>query len=147
MALSRLAKPAWLTMSQVEWDNLTDYQRQELLRNAASTKAAPTAPSNIRSSKAQALLARLAESKEHTYALQELWIALEICKCAPDARQFQVWFRYDFDTIERAFEATAVWLSKMRGGEHPEAAEAKTHDHKVRYASGCMKKIKAGSSE
>jgi hypothetical protein len=89
-------------------------------------------------SKAKAMMERIAESKEHTFALQQLWMSLEICACAPDARQFQLWFKFEFETIADAFDATAVWLSKLRNGEQPQAADEKTHADKVRYCSAVM---------
>jgi hypothetical protein len=46
-----------------------------------------------------------------------------------------------------AFEAVAIWLSKLRGGERPECADQKTHDDKIRYASAVMNKIVKGGCE
>jgi len=103
-------------------------------------------PVEIHSPKAKALLERIAQGKEHTYALQQLWISLELCECPPDSRQFGIWFvRHEFETVASAFEAVAIWLSKLRGGDQPEDADQKTHDDKIRYASAVMNKIvKAG---
>jgi hypothetical protein len=149
--ISKLAKPAWI--SAKEWDMLDEAHQRKLISDGRASASLPqlpptsiAAPVEINSSKAKALLERIAQGKEHTYALQQLWISLELCECAPDARQFGIWFvRHEFETVASAFEAVAIWLSKLRGGEHPEYADQKTHDHKVRYASACMNKIvKAG---
>jgi hypothetical protein len=151
--ISKLAKPAWIPMSAKEWDMLSEAHQRKLIsegRTSASLPQLPptriATPVEIHSPKAKALLARIAQGREHTYALQQLWISLKLCECAPDARQFGIWFvRHEFETVASAFEAVAIWLSKLRGGEHPEYADQKTHDHKVRYASACMNKIvKAG---
>ena len=92
------------------------------------------------------MLERIAQGKEHTWALQQLWISLELCECPPDSRQFGIWFvRHELENGASAFEAVAVWLSRLRGGEHPEYADQKTHGDKIRYASACMNKlVKAG---
>ena len=135
-------------MSASDWDILGEVRQQQLIA-AGRTSAElppPTASTNkpqieVHSPKAKALLARLAEAKEHTYALQQLWISLEICPCPPDSKQFHIWYKHEFETIVASFEATAVWLSKLRGGEHPETADEKTHDHKIRYASAVMNRI------
>ena len=142
-------------MSAKEWDMLDEGHQRKLIsegRTSASlpqpspAKAPIQPPVEIHSPKAKSLLERIAQGKEHTYALQQLWISLELCECPPDSRQFGIWFvRHEFDTVASAFEAVAVWLSKLRGGEHPEYADQKTHDNKIRYASACMNKIvKAG---
>jgi hypothetical protein len=91
----------------------------------------------IQSPKAQALLERIAQGKEHTYALQQLWLSLELCQCPPDARQFQLWFKHEFEVISDSFYETAVWLSKLRQKD-PAAAVQRTHDDKVKYASAVM---------
>jgi hypothetical protein len=116
------------------------------LPQPSPASAAAQPPVEIHSPKAKALLERIAQGKEHTWALQQLWLSLELCSCPPDSRQFGIWFvRHEFETVASSFEATAVWLSKLRGGEHPEYAGQKTHDDKIRYASAVMNKIvKAG---
>jgi len=131
-------------MSQQEWDMLSDARQRALISAGPKSAEVPppvviqTPPQEIHSPKAKALLERIAQSKDHTYALQQLWLSLEICPCAPDARQFQLWFyKHEFETVADAFSETAIWLSKLRQKE-PEAAVQKTHDDKVRYASAVM---------
>src|SRR5450755_1681347 len=142
--IGKLAKPAWIPMSQWEWDMLDEAHQRKLISEGSTSTSLPqplakaaTQPAvPIQSPKARALLERIAQGKEHAYALQQLWISLELCECAPDARQFGIWFvRHEFETVASAFEAVAVWLSKLRGGEHPESADQKTHEDKIRYAS------------
>ena len=87
-------------MSEPEWDALSETHKKTLVAKGKSSPALPAAsvapphppPTEIQSPKAKALLERIAQGKEHTYALQQLWISLELCECAPDARQFMVWF-------------------------------------------------------
>jgi hypothetical protein len=142
----RRAKPSFIPMSATEWDALSESRQQALIAGgklSADLSASPitTTPPMLQSSKAKALLERIAESKEHTYALQQLWISLEICDCAPDARQFQLWFKHEFEIISDSFDATSVWLSKLRNEKQGEFANQKTHDDKVRYASAVMNKM------
>jgi hypothetical protein len=156
-SIGKLAKPAWIPMSQREWDMLDEAHQRKLAsegRTSASlpqpfpASAAAQPPVEIHSPKAKALLERIAQGKEHTWALQQLWLSLELCSCPPDSRQFGIWFvRHEFETVASSFEATAVWLSKLRGGEHPEYAGQKTHDDKIRYASACMNKLVKGEDE
>jgi hypothetical protein len=147
---TRIAKPFYIPMTDREWDALSDSRKKALIsagKSSAELPAPPvvtTPPMQIQSSKAKALLERITESKEHTYALQQLWISLKLCECAPDARQFQLWFKHEFETIVDSFHATAAWLSKLRNGERPEAADEKTHDDKVRYASAVMNNMVKG---
>ena len=123
-------------MSQEDWDRHNPAAQKQLISNRTAQAVNPT---TIRSTKAQELLARLAEAKEHTYALQQLWVALEICSCAPDQKQFTVWFaqRHTFETLEAAFADLSVWLSIMRTKE-PDNLATKTHDDKIRMASGVL---------
>ena len=138
-------------MSARDWDVLGEaHQRKLISEGRTSASLSQPSPANavvqpaveIHSPKAKALLERIAQGKEHTFALQQLWLSLELSDCVPDARQFGIWFvRHDFETVASAFEAVAVWLSKLRGGKTPEAAGQKTHEDKIRYASACMNKI------
>jgi hypothetical protein len=134
-------------MSDAEWAALSPARQQALISAGKSPEtllavpAVTISPIEIKSPKAKALLERMAQGKEHTYALQQLWISLDLCECAPDARQFGLWFyKHEFEIIADAFSETAIWLSKLRHKE-PEAAVQKGHDDKVRYASGVMNGI------
>jgi hypothetical protein len=151
-----LAKPAWIPMSEREWDALSETHKKTLIAKGKSSPDLPAAsvapphppPTEIHSQKAKALLERIAQGKEHTYALQQLWISLELCECAPDARQFMVWFyKHEFETVADAFSETAIWLSKLRGAENPTAADKKTHEDKVKYASAVMNGIVKATNE
>jgi hypothetical protein len=155
MALSgiRRAKPSFIPMSTAEWDALSESRQQVLIsagKSSAELPAPPvvgTPPMQIQSPKAKALLERIAQGKEHTYALQQLWLSLEICQCPPDARQFMVWFyKHEFEVISDAFSETAVWLSKLRQKD-PAAAIQRTHDDKVKYASAVMNGIARATNE
>lgn len=142
----RRAKPSFIPMSAAEWDALSESRQQALIAGGKLSAELPpspatTTPPMLQSSKAKALLERIAESKEHTYALQQLWISLDICVCAPDARQFQLWFKHEFEIISDSFYATSVWLSKLRNEKQGKAANQKTHDDKVRYASAVMNRM------
>jgi hypothetical protein len=126
-------------MSVKEWDMLSEEHQRELISKGRTPASLPqssptsnTAPVEIHSPKAKELLARLAEAKEHTYALQQLWISLELCECAPDRFQFNIWYvqRHTFETIMAAFQAVAIMLSKLRA-EKPEEAATKTHMDKI----------------
>ena len=143
-------------MSEREWDALSETHKKTLIAKGKSSPDLPAAsvapphppPTEIHSQKAKALLERIAQGKEHTYALQQLWISLEICPCPPDARQFMVWFyKHEFETVADAFSETAIWLSKLRGGENPTAADKKTHEDKVRYASAVMNGMVRAANE
>jgi hypothetical protein len=138
MAEPKLAKPAHITMTTAEWNQHTPAE-QKLLAYKGRNPSPAINPQSIQSTKAQALLANLTEAKENTFALQQLWVALEICTCAPDARQFTVWYaqHHTFETLETAFAALSVWMSIMRTKE-PEKLAAKTHDDKIRMASGIL---------
>jgi hypothetical protein len=121
-------------MSAKEWDMLDEAHQRKLVsegRTSASlphppAKAATQPPMEIHSPKAKALLERIAQGKEHAYALQQLWISLELCECPPDSRQFGIWFvRHEFETVASAFEARCVaeqaagrGSSRGRGGEN-----------------------------
>ena len=134
-------------MTTEEWNQHSLAEQKDLIsrRNPSGTTVNPQ---SIRSSKAQELLARLAEAKEHTYALQQLWVSLEICTCAPDAFQFNIWFsqHHSFETIEAAFGALAIMLSKLRS-EHPEKVANKSHMDKIKYASKVMFNIREKAAE
>ena len=148
----RKAKPSYIPMSTAEWDALSESRQQALISNGKTPSGLPAPsvvappPIEIRSPKAKALLERIAQGKEHTYALQQLWISLEICQCPPDARQFQLWFRHEFDVISDSFYETAVWLSKFRQKD-PASAVQRTHDDKVRYASAVMNGMVKATNE
>jgi hypothetical protein len=140
----RRAKPSFIPMSTAEWDALSESRQQALISSGKSSAELPvrpivaTPPIEIQSPKAKALLERIAQGKEHTYALQQLWISLELCQCAPDPRQFGIWFyKHEFEVISDAFSETAVWMSKLRQKD-PAAAVQRTHDDKVKYASAVM---------
>jgi len=143
---TRIAKPSYIPMSDAEWNALSSARQQALIAGGKSSTKLPAPPPpvtqpaiEIHSAKAQALLERMAQAKEHTFALQQFWISLELCECAPDARQFGLWFhQHEFETISDAFAATAVWLSKLRNGDHPEYADQRSHDDKIKYASAVM---------
>lgn len=143
---TRIARPSYIPMSDAEWASLSPARQQALISAGKSSAELPTAPIlatptlQIQSSKAKALLERIAQGKEHTYALQQLWISLEICQCLPDARQFQLWFKHEFEVISDSFYETAVWLSKLRQKD-PAAAVQRTHADKVKYASAVMNGI------
>jgi hypothetical protein len=51
-----------------------------------------------------------------------------------------MFYKNEFEIISDAFSETAIWLSKLRQKEL-EAAVQKTHDDKIRYASGVMNGI------
>lgn len=123
------------------------------------TNSEQSSPITLKDPQAIDLLARIQQAREHTAALQQLWLALEICKdsCVPANPQFVMWLtRYGFDTVEAAINATAVWLNKLRTGSatklvmhnRTEAADRKaneiTHNEKVKYASGVMRKMAGG---
>jgi hypothetical protein len=139
----RIARPSYIPMTDAEWNALSAARQQALIsggKSSAELPAAPlvaTPPLQIQSPKAKALLERIAQGKEHTYALQQLWISLEICQCPPDARQFQLWFKHEFEVISDSFYETAVWLSKLRQKD-PAAAVEKAHEDKIKYASAVM---------
>ena len=95
-------------MSQWEWDMLDEAHQRKLISEGRTSTSLPqplakaaTQPAvPIQSPKARALLERIAQGKEHAYALQQLWISLELCECAPEARQFGIWFvRHEFETV------------------------------------------------
>jgi len=110
---------------------------------------------SIKDPKALALLERIQQAREYTAVLQQLWLLLGICECAPSNAQFALWLsRHTFGTVEAAIQETAVWLSKLRTGnasqevvENRKAVVGKgdlknlTHDQKVRYCSGVMNKM------
>jgi hypothetical protein len=138
----RIARPSYIPMTDAEWNALSAARQQALIsagRSSSELPASVVTPSliEIQSPKAKALLERIAQGKEHTYALQQLWLALEICQCPPDARQFQLWFKHEFEVISDSFYETAVWLSKLRQKD-PASAVQRTHDDKVKYASAVM---------
>lgn len=126
-------------MTTAEWNQHSPAAQKDLISKGRNPSATTVNPQSIHSSKAQALLANLAEANENTYALQQLWVALEICTCAPDTRQFTVWYaqRHTLDTLEKAFADLSVWMSIMRTQE-PEKLATKTHDDKIRMASGIL---------
>ena|ERR1035438_10470809 len=147
------AKPSYIPMSDAEWASLFPARQQALISAGKSSAELPTAPLvatpplQIQSPKAKALLERIAQGKEHTYALQQLWLSLEICQCPPDARQFQLWFyKHEFEVISDALSETAVWLSKLRQKD-PAAAVQRTHDDKVKYASAVMNGMVRAANE
>jgi hypothetical protein len=130
-------------MSSAEWGALSPERQHALIAGGKASQQIPTAsqvtkpPTEFQSPKAKALLERIAEGNEHIFALQQLWISLELCECAPDARQFGLWFyKHEFEVVSDAFSETAIWLSKLRQ-KGPEGG-GKTHDDKVRYASAVM---------
>jgi hypothetical protein len=139
-------------MSDAEWATLSPARQQALISAGKSSENLPAAPGStispmkIQSPKAQALLERIAQGKEHTYALQQLWLSLELCPCAPDARQFQLWFKHEFEVISDSFYETAVWLSKLRQKD-PGAAVQRTHDDKIKYASAVMNGLAKANNE
>jgi hypothetical protein len=140
-------------MSDAEWNALSEARQQALISAGKSSKDLPAAPVvppppiEIQSPKAKALLERIAQGKEHTYALQQLWISLELCPCAPDARQYGLWFyRHEFETVADSFSETAIWLSKLRQKD-PAAADKKTHADKVKYASAVMNGMVKATNE
>jgi hypothetical protein len=106
--------------------------------------------SPLKDPEALAVLERVQRVKEQTYALQQLWLVLDICHCEPSAAQFAIWLtRHPTKRVEAAFEATAAWLSKLRGDKISQAVVENrkaqtdnptsiTHDQKIRYASGVM---------
>jgi hypothetical protein len=149
---TRIAKPSYIPMSDAEWNALSAARQQALISAGKSSGELPTAPLvatppiEIRSPKAKALLERIAQGKEHTYALQQLWISLEICQCPPDARQFQLWFKHEFEVISDSFYETAVWLSKLRQKD-PASAVQRTHEDKVKYASAVMNGMVKATNE
>jgi hypothetical protein len=141
---TRIARPSYIPMGVAGWNALSASRQQALISAGKFSCELPAPPVvatpsiEIQSPKAKALLERIAVGKEHTYALQQLWLSLELCECAPDARQFGLWFhKHEFETIADAFSETAIWLSKLRQKDQNNAA--KTHDDKIRYASGVMK--------
>ena len=108
----RIARPSYIPMTDAEWNALSAARQQALIsagRSSSELPASVVTPSliEIQSPKAKALLERIAQGKEHTYALQQLWLALEICQCPPDARQFQLWFKHEFEVISDSFYETA----------------------------------------
>src|ERR1019366_7854047 len=150
-----LAKPAWIHMSEREWDALSETHKKTLIAKgksspdlpAASVAPPPPPPTQIQSPKAKALLERIAQGKEHTYALQQLWLSLEICQCPPDARQLQLWFyKHEFEVISDALSETTVWLSKLRQKD-PATAVQRTHGDKVKYASAVMNGMVRATNE
>jgi len=150
---TRIAKPVYIPTTDAEWNVLSSARQQALISAGKSSPELPkpagvtTPPLQIQSPKAKALLERIAQGKEHTYALQQLWLSLELCECAPDARQFGLWFyKHEFETISDAFSETAIWLSKLRQKE-PVAAVQKSHDDKIRYASAVMNGMVRATNE
>lgn len=147
-----VAKPFYIPMSNAEWGALSPERQHALIAAGKSNQQiSTTSPiakplTEFQSPKAKALLERIAEGKEHIFALQQLWISLELCECAPDARQFGLWFyKHEFEVVSDAFCETAIWLSKLR--QKGSAADGKTHDDKIRYASGVMNGMARAANE
>ena len=91
------------------------------------------------------LLARLEEQRQQIGGLQKLWNQLFPEFIDPGFRQFQVWLNlYDFSTVVQGLEKAMQFLNK-RITIKSETPIPVDQDDIVRYASGCMKKIKADS--
>jgi hypothetical protein len=97
------------------------------------------------------LLAKLAEQNEQIKALNTLWAELYPEFQPPSVRQFKVWLNmpYDFETVVYGLEKAMQQLNK-RGiavEQRADGALPMTVEDVIQYASGCMKKKKAGLCE